>query len=268
MNQMLETKESALINLLKKYRHPAIAFSGGVDSSVVLAACRVAGIKAEPIMADTRVVPLFEKQDAIQVATETNYMLTWLAHDPLEDDKFRANDEQRCYYCKKRLMTAILKKAQSLGCDIVLDGANADDIGDYRPGMQATHELGIVSPLLTCGLTKIEVRKLAEKYNLSVAQKPAYACLASRIAYGEEITEDKLRMVEKAEDGLRALGLSNVRVRCHGKLARIEVSPQEIEAVATTQREKIIELIQEAGFLFVTLDLQGYRTGSMNIVFK
>lgn len=264
MEQTLATKEAALIKFLQQYQHPAVAFSGGVDSSVVVAACRAASIQAEPIMADTKAVPRFEKEDAIQVARETSSSLTILSYDPLQDEKFRVNDGKRCYYCKKMLMTAVKKQAQGLGCDVILDGANADDTGDYRPGMQAAHELGIVSPLLACGITKAEVRQLARKYGLSVAQKPAYACLSSRIAYGEEITESKLRMVEKAEDGLRALGFRNARVRCHGKIARIEVAPDEISLVATTYKDQVIKLVREAGFLFVALDLQGYRTGSMN----
>lgn len=264
MQQSLAAKEAALIEFFQQYQHPALAFSGGVDSSVVLAASKVAGIKLEPIMLVSPVVPQFERQDAAQVAQETRSQLISLMYDPLQNAAFRANDGQRCYHCKKMLMTAVKEKAADLGCDIVFDGANLDDMGDYRPGMQAAKELGIVSPLLVCGFTKADVRALAAKYGLSVAKKPAYACLASRIAYGEEITKAKLRMVEVAEDGLRALGLNRVRVRCHGKLARIEVAPEEIALVATTYREQIIQLVKAAGFIFVALDLQGYRTGSMN----
>lgn len=264
MQQSLAAKEAALIEFFQQYQHPALAFSGGVDSSVVLAASKVAGIKLEPIMLVSPVVPQFERQDAAQVAQETGSQLISLMYDPLQNAAFRANDGQRCYHCKKMLMTAVKEKAADLGCDIVFDGANLDDTGDYRPGMQAAKELGIVSPLLVCGFTKADVRALAAKYGLSVAKKPAYACLSSRIAYGEEITKAKLRMVEVAEDGLRALGLNSVRVRCHGKLARIEVAPEEIALVATTYREQIIQLVKAAGFIFVALDLQGYRTGSMN----
>jgi len=148
MSTPLALKEAELLKFIKKYQHPAVAFSGGVDSSVVLAACQVAGIKAEPIMADTKAVPNFEKEDAARVATETSTSLTILTYDPLLDKGFRANDAKRCYYCKKMLMTAVKQQADQLGCDVILDGANADDTGDYRPGMQAAKELSIVSPLL------------------------------------------------------------------------------------------------------------------------
>lgn len=266
MNQSLALKEAALIKFLQQYKNPAIAFSGGVDSSLLLAACKAAGVSVKPIMADSSVVPNFEKQDALHIAKEVNFPLIILNYNPLQNEQFCVNNSRRCYYCKKKLMDAILVKAQALGCDIVLDGTNADDVGDYRPGMQALQELGIVSPLLICGFTKAEVRQLASKYSLSVAHKPAYACLASRIAYGDRITGTKLRMIEQAEDGLRALGLQNVRVRCHGEIARIEVIPEEIALIATTYRQQVLQLVREAGFLFVTLDLQGYRTGSMNSV--
>lgn len=263
-NQALTSKEAALIQYLQQYRHPAVAFSGGVDSSVVLAACKAAGVQVQPIMALAAMIPQFEREDAVRVAAETNTNLQTLVVNPLKDPQFCANDKLRCYYCKKRIMTAVIAQAKELGCDVVLDGTNADDIGDYRPGMQAVKELGIVSPLLACGITKTEVRDLAAKYHLSVASKPAYACLASRIAYGETITEEKLSKVEQAEDYLRTLGLEGLRVRCHGTLARIEVSPSYIPLVASGLRTQITTKLKQIGFTYVTLDLEGYRTGSMN----
>ena len=268
MLDTLAAKEAALIKFLQQYKRPALAFSGGVDSSALLAVAKAASIDIQPILADTTAIPQFEKDDAKRVTQETQSTMHCIAFDPLTEPGFRSNPPDRCYHCKKALMTALKAKARELGCDVLLDGANTDDIGDYRPGMQAAHELGIVSPLLACGLSKADVRALATKYNLSVAHKPAYACLASRIAYGEEITAAKLRMVEKAEDGLRALCLGNVRVRCHGSLARIEVTPELIALLASGLREKIVSICNDAGFTFVTLDLEGYRTGSLNSVLK
>jgi uncharacterized protein len=179
--------------------------------------------------------------------------------------EFCSNDAKRCYHCKKLLFSTIKEEAEKAGCLSLLDGANQDDLGDYRPGMQATKELGVISPLLECGFTKADVRALAEKYKLSVAKKPAYACLATRIAYGEAVTKDKLAQIEQAEEALKALGLNDVRVRHHNNLARIEVAQQEIELVSTELRAKIITAVKDAGFAYVTLDLEGFRSGSMNI---
>lgn len=262
--QDLTIKEAKLLKYIQQYKQPAIAFSGGVDSSVVLAACKAARVQVWPIIALAEMIPQFERQDAINVAQETASKLITLTVKPLSNPQFCANDSKRCYYCKTMIMTAVKQQAQDLCCDIVFDGTNADDTGDYRPGMQAIQEQGIVSPLLACGLTKADVRALAAKYNLSVANKPAYACLASRIAYGEGITSKNLAMVEQAEDYLRALGFHDIRVRCHGTLARIEVNPSEIALIAAGFRTDILQKLQEIGFTYVTLDLAGYSTGSMN----
>ena len=264
MEKTLQEKERELYRFLQQYRKVAVAFSGGVDSSVVLAACKAAGVAAEAIFADSQAVPQFEKEDAARVAGEVGADLRKFSYRPLDNPRFCANRSDRCYHCKKSLMQALKQLAFELGCEVVFDGANWDDQGDYRPGMQAAQEEGIVSPLLACSVTKAEVRLLAQKYHLSVAGKPAYACLASRVAYGEEITEAKLQMIEKAEAAVSALGFTDVRVRCHGNLARLEVDQEQIELAATVYREKLLECIKRAGFLYVALDLQGYRTGSMN----
>lgn len=267
-DQALAAKEAALIKFLQQYQHPALAFSGGVDSSVLLAACREAKVNVIPITALSEFTPLFEQNDAKNIAQETQAQLITIQLHPLDNPAIVANDSLRCYHCKKALMTALQAKAKELDCDILLDGANLDDTGDYRPGMKAAKELGVVSPLLACGLTKAEVRALALKYGLSVAHKPAYACLASRIAYKEPLSAEKLKMVEQAEDYLRSLGFHEVRVRCHGSLARIEVNPKEIALIAAGFRQSIQQKLQAIGFTYVTLDLQGYRTGSLNSEIK
>lgn len=267
-DQALAAKEAALIKYLQQYQRPALAFSGGVDSSVLLATCREAKVNVIPITALSEFTPLFEQNDAKNIAQETQTQLITIQLHPLDNPAIVANDSLRCYHCKKALMTALQAKANELGCDILLDGANLDDTSDYRPGMKAAKELGVVSPLLACGLTKAEVRALALKYGLSVAHKPAYACLASRIAYKEPLSAEKLKMVEQAEDYLRSLGFHEVRVRCHGSLARIEVNPKEIALIAAGLRQSILQKLQAIGFTYVTLDLQGYRTGSLNSEIK
>lgn len=260
----LQQKENKLFTLLQGLDKPAVALSGGVDSALLLAACSRAGVQAAAITAFTPLQPQFERQDARRAAQEAGCELYVLQPEPLALPEFCANDSRRCYYCKQLIFGAIKAKAQELGCSSLLDGANADDAGDYRPGMQAAAELGFISPLLVCGFTKQEVRELARRYGLAAAAKPAYACLASRIAYGEAITPAKLAMVEQAEDALRKLGLKDLRVRCHGNLARIEINRQQIAQAADELRQQIIAAVRSAGFAYVTLDLEGFASGSMN----
>ncbi len=260
----LQDKENKLLALLQGLAKPAVALSGGVDSALLLAACCRAGVQPEAVTAFTPLQPQFEREDARKAAQQAGCSLHILRPDPLQLPEFCANDSRRCYYCKRLVFGAVKAKAQELGCGSLLDGANADDAGDYRPGMQAAAELGFISPLLACGFTKREVRELARRYGLAVADKPAYACLASRIAYGEKITSAKLAMVEQAEDALRQLGLQDLRVRCHGNLARIEISPQQIARAADNLRQRIVAAVRAAGFAYVTLDLEGFASGSMN----
>lgn len=260
----LQQKENKLFALLQGLDKPAVALSGGVDSALLLAACSRAGVQAAAITAFTPLQPQFERQDARRAAQEAGCELYVLQPEPLALPEFCANDSRRCYYCKQLIFGAIKAKAQELGCGSLLDGANADDAGDYRPGMQAAAELGFISPLLACGFTKQEVRELARRYGLAAADKPAYACLASRIAYGEAITPAKLAMVEQAEDALRKLGLKDLRVRCHGNLARIEINRQQIAQAADELRQQIIAAVRSAGFTYITLDLEGFASGSMN----
>lgn len=264
MNETLLAKETKLLKFLQRYHKPALGFSGGVDSSLLLAACKKAGVNVQAITACTPVLPAFEQEDAKRIAEEWNVKQTIIPLNPLELPEFCANSSQRCYYCKRKIFTAIKNQAAKLGCDVLLDGANADDTGDYRPGMKAAEELRVVSPLLACGLTKAEVRALARRYGVSVADKPAYACLASRIAYGEPITLEKLRMVEQAEDNLRTMQLHDIRVRCHGAIARIEITQEQLPLATGQLRQAIIDAVKDAGFTYVTLDLEGFRSGSMN----
>ncbi|MBQ7318307.1 MAG: ATP-dependent sacrificial sulfur transferase LarE [Phascolarctobacterium sp.] len=268
MEATLLMKETALLKFLQQLPKPALAFSGGVDSALLLAACKIAKVPVKAITAVTPLVPAFEREDALRIAKEWNAEQSLLNLNPLTLPEFCANESKRCYHCKKLLFAAILTEAKRLGCSCLLDGANLDDTGDYRPGMQATKELHVISPLLECGFTKADVRALAKRYKLSVAGKPAYACLASRIAYGEVITLEKLASVEQAEEKLKSLGLTDVRVRCHNNIARIEVAPQQIELAATKLKDEIVSSVKAAGFSYATLDLEGFRSGSMNVNVK
>ena len=185
--------------------------------------------------------------------------------DELRDPRYAANPADRCYFCKKHLFEQIAETASADGFDAVLDGNNADDAGDYRPGRRAAQELGVKSPLLEAGLTKVEIRALSARAGLPTAEKPAMACLASRVPYGTPVTAEVLAQVERAEEALRDAGFLQCRVRHHGEVARIEVAVGELPRLLETPlREAVVRRVKEAGYRFVTLDLQGYRTGSLN----
>jgi uncharacterized protein len=183
----------------------------------------------------------------------------------MEMSGFTRNTPRRCYFCKMELFTLCREKAEALGLQHVADGSNLDDTGDFRPGMEAARELGVRSPLMEAGLTKAEVRELSRWMNLPTWDKPSLACLSSRFPYGTEITLPRLQQVQRAEDHLRSLGFRQLRVRYHGELARVEVEPQEIPRLLDESlRGQVVRLLKDTGFIYVTLDLQGYRTGAMN----
>ena len=191
-----------------------------------------------------------------------------VSFDVLSLDAYAKNPPDRCYLCKKALFTRLLAIAQKQGCNVLTEGSNMDDMGDYRPGMRAIAELGVKSPLREAGLTKAEIRLLSEQLKLPTWNKPSFACLATRFVYGESITEAKIRMVDQGEQFLYELGIHQFRVRIHGEnMARIEVPREELEIVMQ-HREQITEAFRKIGFLYVTLDLDGYRTGSMNETLK
>ncbi len=254
--------EGQLLKYLRTLKKPAVAFSGGVDSSLLLAACRKAGADAVAITADIPQVPQSEKEDALRVAEETVTELVVIKMQGiLENEKFTENGPRRCYFCKKEILGAIKKKAEELGRGPILDGTNLSDRADERPGMKAAAEDGIISPLSLCGFTKRDVRALAGKYGLSVAQKPAYSCLATRIAQGEEITAEKLLRVEKAEKALKEMGFSGFRVRSGGDAARIEVRKEELN-LALRLEEEMENKVKAAGFARAVLDRENLRGDS------
>jgi len=243
----------------------AVAYSGGTDSAFVLAIARDAlGERALALTADSPSVPRAELDAARALAGSLGVQHVILPTAELDDPAYRANTPDRCYFCKSNYLDELLAYASAHGYPYLVDGANADDLGDYRPGQKAARERGVRSPLQEAGLTKAEIRTLARERGLSNWDKPAAACLASRIPYGTPVTAETLAQIEAAEEHLHRLGFRQVRVRHHGSVARLELEPANL-ARAVELREDIVAALQEVGFAYVTLDLAGFRSGSMNL---
>ncbi|MDY6817432.1 MAG: ATP-dependent sacrificial sulfur transferase LarE [Halobacteriales archaeon] len=267
MTTTLDEKLTQLRARLRERDGVLIAFSGGVDSSVVAAVAQeVLGDAAVACTAKSETLPDRELADAKNVATEIGIRHEIVEFSELDDPRFVANEGDRCYHCRTMRLGKMYDRAQELGIDTVCDGTNASDPGGgHRPGLRAVEELDIFSPLLACDITKAEVRTIAERYELTVADKPSMACLSSRIPTGLEVTEERLSRIEKAERLLRTWGFSQFRVRDHDGLARIEVASDELEAALDPAfAEAAREHLGDLGFDHVTLDLHGYTTGSVS----
>lgn len=266
MDPKLEAKYLVLLSHLRQYDRIAVAFSGGVDSSFLLYAAREAlGDQVLAVTATSPIFPSSDEEETLQFCKQYNIQQVFFHSGDLNKDHFRTNPKDRCYHCKKDLFTGIQALAAEHGIQAVAEGSNMDDRNDYRPGKLAIEELGILSPLQETGLYKSEIRELSEEFGLPTWDKPSFACLASRFVYGEEITENKLRMVEKAEQHLHELGFRQCRVRIHGMMARIELLPEDMDRFFQRQtRQSVNRMLKSLGFKHVSVDLQGYRTGSMN----
>jgi uncharacterized protein len=263
----LKDKYESLQKILKDLGQVVVAYSGGVDSTFLLKAA-VETLGAENVLACMSVGPaepgnLYER--ARNAAERIGVELMTVEAGEMDDPRFTANNPDRCFHCKSRLCHRLLDVAQQRGIEHVVFGTNRDDLDDFRPGNRALKAFGIRSPLAEAGLTKDDIRQLSRQAGLPTADQPASPCLASRIPYGLEITEQRLRQIDQAESFLRSLGFVEFRVRHHDTIARIEVRPQDVPKLTVEPvRSKVVDKLKSLGFQFVTVDLQGFRSGSMN----
>ncbi len=264
----IDSKRERLCALLKEMDGVVIGYSGGCDSTLLAAAAReVLGERALCVMASSATYPPSEEAEALETAGSLGIPVVRMVTDELQDEAFAANSPERCYFCKRELFGRLSGIARQRGCRWVADGSNTDDLDDYRPGGRAASEFGVRSPLREAGLSKREIRELARRMGLPTWDKPALACLASRIPYGTRIEPGILRRLDEAESFLKGLGFRQVRVRHHGDVARIEVEAEEIPRLAEAEiRRQVAEKFRELNYLYVALDLDGYRTGSLNAV--
>lgn len=253
-----------LKNNLQMMSKVAVAFSGGVDSTLLLTVAHmVLGNNAIAITALSNVIPVREQEEAKVFCQQRNISQKFFDYNEMQVPGFSENNADRCYHCKKALITGIKRLAEVEGCYTLVEGSNVDDLHDYRPGLRALRELQVTSPLQDAGLNKVEIRYLAYELGLKEWNKPSYACLASRFAYGEAITHSKLKMVEAAEQMLYDLGLRQFRVRVHQNLARIEVMETDMNIIVSN-KAMLVNCFKKLGFTYIALDLAGYRSGSMN----
>jgi uncharacterized protein len=267
LSENLTAKKDCLFDILAEYGSCAVAFSGGVDSAVVAKAAQLAlGDNVVLVTGTSAAMAEGELEAARELAALIGVRHVEIATDEFDNPSYVANAPDRCYHCKDELYSHLERLAERAGMNIVVNGANADDVGDYRPGMRAAAEHRVRSPLAECGITKTEVRALAAAWELPVADKPATPCLSSRVAYGVEVTPERLAMIDAAERCLRSLGFRELRVRFHaGDVARIEVPVDEIARLCAERiREEVTTKLDELGFKFVTLDLSGFRSGNLN----
>ena len=261
-------KLEILKEILREIKSALIAYSGGVDSTFLLKVARdTLGSDVLAVTADSPTYPSQEIQEAKALAKKLSVRHLTIETEEFADSNFVSNPPDRCYYCKKELFSKLRKIARENHLNHILDGSNLDDEKDFRPGMRAAREFGVRSPLREAGFTKEDIRQLSKELDLATWNKPALACLASRFPYGKPLTKQNLGRVGKAEKLLRDMGIGQIRVRHHGHIARIEVPRREINRfLSDSFRKKLVDKLKEFGYTYVTLDLEGYRTGSMNEV--
>ena len=262
----LQKKYDSLVSEIKSLKSVAVAFSGGVDSVFLLHAAKEAlGEQVIAITAVSATFPERETNEARELCKNWNVRQKMVEFDEMSVEGFAQNPPDRCYLCKYQLFTKICAVAKENGALEILEGSNADDEKDYRPGLKAIAELKVMSPLRKIGFTKQEIRTLLKQFGIETFKKPSFACLATRIPYGDLITTEKLKKIDAAEQFLISKGFEGVRVRIHGELARIEVVQEDIARLCEPQlRNETVDFMKQLGFMYVTMDMNGYRQGSMN----
>ena len=262
----LDAKEQALFDVLRNLRRVIVAYSGGTDSAYLAwAAHRVLGSGAIAITADSPSIPNSHKRDAEAFARDCGFRHEYIDTYEFDNPDYAKNDKDRCFHCKDELFVRLEEFANVRGYDHIIYGVNKDDLGDYRPGQRAAKIHQVKAPLVEAGLTKAEIRELSRRAGLSTWDRPAAACLSSRVPYGTPVTVKTIQTVEQGEEAIRALGFKQFRVRFHGELVRIEIAPDELAKALTVENaQRFTAIFKPLGFLYVTIDLEGYRQGSLN----
>ncbi len=267
---VLDAKEQLLLRLLTDLERVIVAYSGGTDSAYLAwAAQRALGDNAIAVTADSASIPASHKRDAEAFARECGFRHEYIETHEFENPEYVKNDQNRCFHCKDELFTQLEAFAKARGSAQIVYGVNKDDLGDYRPGQRAAKIHEVKAPLVEAGLTKAEIRELSKRAGLSTWDRPAAACLSSRVPYGTPVTPETIKTIEDGEEAIRALGFRQFRVRFHGELVRLEIAQDEMAKAMTAESARAFaKIFKQLGFLYVTLDLEGYRQGSLNAGLK